>query len=172
MKYLLLLIILSIQVIHKGNSQDTSRFDLFAGYGFYEGFNIGAFYNPRTIAHSAGLSFGYSGFFNKKKDYIAVTAEYKIAIMRSRINEYNEYKWHLDGKIMYWYLEDEFYIWKVGSVIPSLARYFSIGKKIGILADAGVSFNLVLYNKRKTYKEAGWPYHYLPNFRIIVMVSL
>ena len=162
----LTLIVLLFLLIQPGTSQTPSRVDLFLGYGYYEGINIGAEYFLKSYTSSICFSIGSNYLFESKKKYIAIIPTYNIAILRSRKNSEYFFKWHLNNKIVYWQLEDEFYKWKVISLIPSISRQYSISQKLSVSVDAGPSFNIVLYNKRKTFMEVGWPYHVLPDFRI------
>ena len=149
-------------------SQFFSQVDLFTGYGYYEGFVIGSEYCFKQKKHSLNL---YTGFdnFNEHHNY-TLSAGYNLGIFENRKN-YNElYKWQLCATAVYWYLEDEYYIWQAISLVPSLQRNLFLTGKIRIAVNAGPSFNIILYNKRKTFKEVGWPYHIMPEFRILLII--
>jgi hypothetical protein len=166
MKNASLLIIVLLFFNQIGNSQISSKFDFFLGYGFYEGINAGAEFYFKSYTQSVSLSIGANNLFDKKQKYFALIPEYNIAIFRHRRNPDDLFKWHVNNKFVFWQLDDEYYKWRVISFIPSLNRQFSLFKKLSISIDAGPSFNLVIYNKRKTFKEVGWPYHVLPNIRV------
>ena len=169
MKYFVLIFVLILFIIHKGNSQHQRRFDFFTGYGLYEGINIGASYIFKTDTQSIGLSFGTCKIFNKQENYFSIITEYNISILRHRKNSDNKFIWYLTNKLVLWHLEDEYYIWRVISFVPSLNRYFYINKRHRISVDAGLSLNIVVYNYRKTFEEVGWPYHVLPNMRVVYL---
>jgi hypothetical protein len=152
------------------NSQSKHHFDFFTGYGFYEGFSIGCKYNFKSNSQSLDISFGTSNFnFSNKKHYTFCT-EHNFAIMRQRKINDSEFRWYLTNKLIYWNLEDEYYIWKVISLIPSISRQFKITHYIKFLLDTGLAFNITLFSKRKTYTTIGWPYHVMPNARILILI--
>lgn len=169
MKFLILSIIF-LQIYQSGNGQLTSKFDFFFGYGFYEGYNIGTEFHLKNDLHSMSLSGGYDRLINKKQESFSLTYAYNYAILRSCKNKSDKFKWHMSNRLVLWQLEDELYLWKAVSLIPSISRRFIIYKKITISFDVGPAFNIVLFNERKTFKEVGWPYHVMPNFRILFIL--
>ncbi len=62
-------------------AQDTSKFDFFLGYGYYEGFNIGGEYHFKSDEQLLGLSIGYNGLWSQKNE--ALTLEYDYALFRN-----------------------------------------------------------------------------------------
>jgi hypothetical protein len=102
-----------------------------------------------------------------KQENLALTFGHTIAIFRSHKNSADEFKWGFSQRMVAWQLTDEYYVWKGVSLIPALSRNFRWCKKVGISVDAGPSFTIVLYSKRKTFEEVGWPYHVMPDFRIL-----
>lgn len=162
---IILFSIVLFQIYQIGNAQQASRFDFFLGYGFYEGFNIGSEYHFKADKQSLSVSVGFDKLM--KQQNIAIALSYNYAIFRSSRNLSDEFKWHLDNKAVVWQLNDEYYLWRALSLIPSINRKFILTRGISTSFDFGPSFNIVLYNKRKTYKEVGWPYHVMPDFRIL-----
>lgn len=165
MKYILLSIQFFI-ISHIFYAQETPKFEFFVGYGFYDGYTIGSEYYFKE-RHSISLSVGYEGLFTKDKESMSAAFAYNLAIFKESKNKFNKYNWHIESRILAWQLEDEFYIWRALSIIPTIKRRFIIFNKINMSLDVGPSFNIVLYNKRKTFEEVGWPYHVMPNFRIL-----
>ena len=149
-----------------GNAQLSSKLDLILGYGFYEGYYIGSEYYFKNDIHSMSLSIGYDRSINKDQESYSLMAGYDFAIFRSHKDILDKYKWSVSNRAVLWELEDEYYIWKAVSLIPSLRRKFVISKKINLSIDAGPAFIIVLSNERKTSEEVGWPYNYFANFRI------
>jgi len=162
------IIIISTIIFHIsqiGHAQQESKFDYFIGYGFYEGYNIGGEYYFKSKKQSVSLSVGYDKLL--KQEYKSLILSYNLAIFKDRKNSSEEFKWYLDNKAVLWQLEDNYYLWRAISIIPSLSRKIILYKKLRMSFDIGPSFNIVLYNKRKTFEEVGWPYHVMPDFRIL-----
>jgi hypothetical protein len=165
MKKASLLILLFISFLTL-NSQSRSGINFFIGYGYYEGMNVGTEYLLNSGKSSFGFSIGSDYLFDKKKSYIALMPEYNLAIFRLKKITEITFKWYINNKLIYWQLDDGYYEWKVISLVPSINRRYSITQKLNLSVDAGPCFNIVLYNKRKTFMEVGWPYHVLPNMRV------
>jgi len=166
---IIIFLIVTFQLNQISNAQNLSRFDYFFGYGFYEGLNIGSEYFFKSYKQSISTSIGYDKFIDKKQESFALTIGYNFAIFRKHKNDSNAYKWHINNNVVLWQLEDDYYIWKAISLIPSINRKFILCRNLSLSFDIGPSFNIVLYNKRKTYKEVGWPYHVMPDFRILLI---
>jgi hypothetical protein len=164
------LVILSfafLLVVSTGLAQSPSKFDFFAGYGYYEGYNIGSEYYFDQRFHSISLSIGYDRLKRNNQESFSLTLGYNFAILRDHRNKSENFKWNVSNRAVLWQLEDDFYLWRAVSLIPSISRRFNVYKSIDMSIDAGPSFNIVLYNDRKTFKEVGWPYHVMPNARIL-----
>ena len=166
MKLFIFLIII-FQINQTIYSQSLSKFDFFFGYGFYEGYNIGSEYYFNNNIHSMSLSVGYDKLKKRDQESFSLALSYNYSIFKSHKNNLNRFKWQINNKLVFWQLEDDLYLWRAVSLIPSISRKLIIYKNISFLFDVGPAFNIVLYNKRKTYKEVGWPYHVMPNFRIL-----
>lgn len=157
---LVALLLLSISV------QPQRPISVYLGYGYFEGFHAGACYNLPMYDQHIGLSLGMADLFNFKNKYYAASADYSISIFRKKTNKSGSPKWHSGASMVLWQLEDKYYKWDVLSLVPFAGRAFALNKNISINTDAGIAFNLVLYNKRKTFEKAGWPYHVYPNLKI------
>jgi hypothetical protein len=144
-----------------------SRFDFFLGYGYYEGITAGSELFNKSGLQSLSLSVGYFRSFQKDEETFSATLGYQHAVFLKQHSGLSGYKWHLGCRAVFWRLEDPFYLWKAVSIIPSINRSFLIFDKVRLNLDAGPAFNIVLFNKRKTYEQVGWPYHVMPEIRII-----
>lgn len=161
----IILLSIAILICLNTHAQKTSTFDFFIGYGFYEGYNLGATCDLGSGTHSLSLSIGYDKLL--KEENVALTLGHTIAIFRNCKNDAAEFKWGFSQRMVAWQLTDESYVWKAVSLIPALNRNFRLYKKVDISLDAGPSFTIVLYSRRKTFQEVGWPYHVMPDFRIL-----
>jgi hypothetical protein len=136
------------------------------GYGYYETITLGLnmYLKPE---HKFGISAGSSFMINNTM-YYNIMIEDNIAIFKSKKNKLNNYKWFLTNKILYWDMEDAYYRWNVLSLSPAITRSFSVNSKVDLNIDFGPLFTIILESYRKTYEGFGWPYHYLPNLRILL----
>jgi hypothetical protein len=165
-----LILMFSFAFRTSASAQFLQHLDVFAGYGYYETLNAGLEYHFKSDIHSLSLSAGYENFLKKDRENYAFTLSFNTALKRNLKLENGCYKWHLNNSLVYWGLEDGYYIWRVISLIPSAERSFAPFKKIRLTAGFGPAFNIVIYNHRKTYREVGWPYHVMPDlsFRICI----
>ena len=150
-------------------SQTPQRFEFFAGYGYYEGLNLGGEFYFLSGKRSVSGSFGYDVFHQNGQESYALSIAFNQAVFQSITNSKDEFKWRLNNKILYTRIEDDYYLWRILSLIPSLNRRMLINDKIKISVDLGPSFNIVLTNFRKTYREVGWPYHVMPDLRVLII---
>lgn len=165
-----ILLILQFRFTQSGNAQPHSRFDFFLGYGFYEGCTAGSSCISKSGKQSVSASFGYDKFLRPDEETRSISLAWNVSIFRKQVNSTGAFKWYLQNKLIYWQLEDPYYKWKVLSVNPAVSRQFHIYKKMQASVDAGPSINFVLYNHRKTDREVGWPYHVLPNVRLLLRI--
>lgn len=142
-----------------------SKIDFLGGYGFYEGLHLGAAIQLKK-GQSLSSTFGIERWTNKNEKYYSLGLAYDFPILRTRKNSFDEFKWFLSNEGVFWMLEDDYYTWKCFSIIPSLEKKILIHEKWRMSFALGPSINFVLYNKRKTFTEVGWPYHVMPNFKI------
>ena len=165
---ILLYIVIILFSINLGFAQVLKNKQIYFGYGFYEAINIGMKHiiDQHNII---GLSIGSNFHLLNNEKYYAIELEYDRSIFNNN-NKINN--WFFINKIIYWNLEDKYYLWKVLSWSPCLGKYIYFTDKIGSLIDIGPLFNLVLYNKRKTFEEVGWPYKIMPNFRIELFYNI
>jgi hypothetical protein len=166
---IILFLVIFLTSLKFGNAQSMSRFDFFVGYGFYEGLNFGSEYFFKSYKNSASFSIGFDNFSKKNQESFSLGLAYNFAIFTDHVNAINDFKWHINNEIIAWKLEDGYYLWKVISIIPSVNRKFILTKNLKISFDMGPSFNIVLYNKRKTFNEIGWPYHVMPNYKVLLI---
>lgn len=140
------------------------------GYGYYESFNFGLSLELRSD-NRIGFGAGTNYMINNIR-YYSVFIEDNLAIFRTRRYNFIEYKWFLTGKISYWDREDTQYRFNVLSLSPALTRCIPINSKLNLTIDAGPVFNIVLESYRKTYLALGWPYHIMPNVRVLLNFKL
>lgn len=165
-KYAFFISVFFVFVIIHAGAQPSSSFKLTGGYGFYEGYSVGTLYSFKNQKSGIGLSAGIDRFWNNQL-YYAFTAEHNLSVFRSAVNIDQSYKWFLCTKAVFWNYHDAYYTWRVVSAVPSLGRHIILSSKLKMAVDAGIAINFVVYNKRKTFEEVGWPYHVLPNMRIL-----
>jgi hypothetical protein len=165
MKYLYVSVVL-LFIVRIADSQSPPKFDFTCGYGFYEGYFVGSEFHFQNSLHSVSLSAGYDKSFRKNAVSYSLALGYDYALFKSHKDRNDRYMWSVSSRAVLWQLEDEHYLWRAVSLIYSIRRKFSITQKISMSLDVGPAFTIVLSNKRKTYEEVGWPYNYMPNFRI------
>jgi hypothetical protein len=146
----------------------TSEFGL--GYGYYETFNLGFSYYLNPV-HKIGISAGSSFMINNEM-YYCVGFSDNIALFRTKKDKLQNYRWFLTSKLLYWDMKDKFYRWNVLSLSPALTRSVAINERMNLTMDIGPVFNIVLESYRRTYEALGWPYHVMPNLRILINYRL
>jgi hypothetical protein len=146
----------------------TSEFSL--GYGYYETFTLGFSYYLNPV-HKIGIAAGSSFMINNEM-YYSVSLSDNIALFRTKKDKFQNYKWFLTGKVLYWDMKDKFYRWNVLSLSPALTRSIPINSNLNLALDIGPVFNIVLESYRRTYEGLGWPYHIMPNMRILINYRL
>jgi hypothetical protein len=150
------------------SAQKDSLWQVNCGFGFYEAFNIGAKYNYRTNL-GMRLSVGSQLGVIKNQKYYDITFEHDWTF-RKKNKELSS--WSLDKKLVFWYLEDKYYKWFVLSMEPAIGKTFVINDKVGVHLDAGPVFMVVLYFKRKTFDEVGWPRYFMLNASLKIVYKL
>lgn len=158
---------LSSPLGYLGVGKNPKSIEFSLGYGFYEAINAGIKYNFNN-QDKIGISFGMDNYIINREKYYSIIFEYDCAILKRKKTNNQNYKWFWNNKLIYWHLEDDYYKWNVISICLSLNRNIYINDKIFISIDAGPIFNIVLRNIRKTFDEVGWPYHVMPNFRLLL----
>jgi hypothetical protein len=164
--YRTVIFILLLSMSQTGMAQ-SSRFGFFFGYGYYEGVTAGGEIYNKCGSQSLSLSAGYFRRFQKEEETFSITTGYQHAILLKQCIDANTYKWHVGLRAVFWRHEDPWYLWKAASIIPSVNLNILVFNKIKLNLDAGPAFNIVLYNKRKTFEQAGWPYHVMPEFKMV-----
>lgn len=168
---ILLTHIFVIMIAFSVKSQDSSKVYMQGGYGFYECINagVGYYFNDNC---NTGFMFGYDNFSVKDQETYAITLYFNHAVFYNRNNGCKKIRYYLNGKSILWQLTDDYYIWRVISIVPSARCGFEINRRIELLLDMGPSFNIVLHNERKTFKEVGWPYHVMPNASVSLNIRI
>lgn len=139
------------------------------GYGFYEALNMGGYYSF-SKTNEIGGALGYNFEINKRT-YLAGILEYRRNLIRKNTND-NPSPFYLSGKLIYFFLEDNYYQWHVLSFVPSIGKEWSISQKISIAIDLGLAINNRIYSKRKSFEQVGWPYPFLPNAHLQLLYNL
>ena len=160
--FALILVFVSVSA----KSQDSSKVYVQGGYGFYEGINLGLGYNCKDEHYNSGFMIGFDNFTVKNQRTYALTLYINHAVLYDKICRNNRFRYHLSGKTILWQLTDDYYLWRVVSIVPSARCGFQLTQRMEMFFDLGPSFNFVLYNERKTFKEVGWPYHVMPDASI------
>jgi hypothetical protein len=158
----------SIFYIQGIKAQEYGKNSLSFGFGFYEAFNIGYKHNYRPNL-GFGVSIGYQFGIIKNQQYYNLTIQHDWTFRRKN-KELST--WSLDKKLVFWYLEDKYYKWFVLSMEPAIEKTFLLNDRLGIYLDAGPVFMVVLYFKRKTFEEVGWPRYFLLNASMKVVYKL
>jgi hypothetical protein len=151
-------------------SQKAQRSEFSLGYGYYETFTLGFSYYL-TPAHKIGLA-GGSSFMINNEMYYTFSISDNIALLRTKKDKFQNYRWFLTSKVLYWDMKDKFYRWNVLSLSPALTRSITVNERLNITMDIGPVFNIVLESYRRTYEALGWPYHVMPNMRILINYKL
>lgn len=148
------------------SAQFLNRLNVSLGYGFYEGFHAGLSFKLKDSNQSAGISIGAGNVFDFSQKYYSASVNYTRPVFKNKLTVGGYPKWQFDNTLVLWQMEDSYYIWRVISFIPSISRHIYLSDNLTLALSTGPSFNLVLYNKRKTFEKAGWPYHIYPNLKI------
>ena len=161
------LLFLLVECNQNISSQDTIHWGVSAGIGFYEAFHMGIEHNYRpNLGYEISLGSQFWTVHNHK--YYDLTFQHNWTFRKNKVLT----SWSLDNKLVFWYLEDKYYKWFVLSMEPALGKNFKITKKLDIHLDAGPVFMVVLYFKRKTFEEVGWPRYFLGNATLKIVYKL
>ncbi len=139
-------------------AQKTGNFELNAGYGFYDAFKIGMACHFRHHL-SAGLSIGFDNQLLHNEKYISASTEFMLSVFRSLKTGNDNHRCWLHNRMYFWWLEDPFYQFMAITYNPCFAYRLDFSKKIFITCSAGPAINFVVYNRRKTFDEVGWPHY-------------
>jgi len=152
-------------------AQNENNIELNCAYGYYESFSIGVKYtkNPEL---KFGILIGTNFHLLNNEMYYSASFENNIAVFKNKIDSNDNYKWFWTNKIIYWDMENEYYRYNVLSLAPALTRNIYFNNNIYLSLDIGPLFTIVLESYRKTFKEIGWPYHVMPNFKIQLAYKL
>ncbi len=139
-------------------AQKPGNFELNAGYGFYDAFKIGATFHFKQYM-GVGGSIGFDDHLLRNEKYISISAEFMISVFRNFITSNDNHRCRLHNRIYFWWLEDQFYKFRVITYSPCFVYRFDICERVSITCSAGPAINFVVYNFRKTFEEVGWPHY-------------
>lgn len=163
----ILIIFLLFQYFQKNNAQDTIHWGMSAGYGFYEVFHLGIKHNYRpNLGFEVSLGSQFETVHNHQ--YYDLTFQHNWIFRKNKKLS----SWSLDKKLVFWYLEDKYYKWFVLSMEPAIGKNLKVNKKLNLHIDAGPVFMVVLYFKRKTFEEVGWPRYFMGNATVKIVYKL
>jgi hypothetical protein len=169
-KYLIILIFLNFFLYTRCNAQNSKRPELLISAGYYDALSAGIQYklNPNiSTGFSAGTNFG---LYNKQEYY---NSDFFLNWDIKRKNDTTfSSNWFLAANVFNVYIEDAFYKWDFLALVPGIGRVIRCGVKSGFKIEAGPAFNIVLFNKRKTYRNVGWPYHVLADIKLVYYFCL
>lgn len=168
-KYFFVIFLLCLQLI--SFAQKESKFELNCAYGYYESFSIGAKYYSKPEL-KFGLLFGTNFSLVNNEKYYSATFENNIALFKKHKDLNDNYKWYWTNKLVYWDLENEYYRFNVLSISPAITRNIYLNNKIYLSLDIGPLFTIVLESYRKNFKEIGWPYHLMYNFKFQIAYKI
>jgi hypothetical protein len=152
-------------------AQEGSSFEAVCAYGHYESVSIGAKYTVKPEI-KFGLLLGYNFNLLNNEKYFSATFENNLGLFTNRKDLNDNYKWYWTNKFIYWDLENEYYRFNVLSISPAITRNIYLNNKIYLSLDIGPLFTIVLESYRKTFKEIGWPYHVMYNFKFQLAYKL
>lgn len=160
---LLLLLLLSGSTLLSAQS----KFSLSAGWGYYEGANIGAQWNITEIS-SFSLYGGTNFGFNYSKVWTAglsFAQTFKKPIV-----------WKLKPGyslgLLYWTSDDEMYYFKNISFPLMIGLTYPVSEKLSMRAEGGAIFTSVIQSDRKQNVEAGYPDRHNGNVRLSIIYKL
>ncbi|MEA3476798.1 MAG: hypothetical protein U9R60_01355 [Bacteroidota bacterium] len=125
-----------------------STVSLKTGYGYYQGFHIGAnyFYAENIdLGVSIGSHFGLSPLNNE--DHINITLENNFHFGEK--NKFYTKPWIFGQQIMYWTHCSETITYKIATISPTIGRVIAITNRLGIELEIGPTFNLEIDIERE-----------------------
>ncbi len=141
----LILVFLCIPLHSMGQRSSIS---LRTGYGYYQGFNIGAnyFYTENLdIGLGVGSHFGLKPLENE--DHINITIENNFHFGSKR--KFNTKPWLFGQQFMYWKHSTETVTYKIATFSPTIGRVFAITNRLGIELEVGPTFSLEIDVERE-----------------------
>ena len=118
-----------------------SSISIRSGYGYYQGFHIGANY---FYAENIDLGIGIGSHFGlaplEDEDHINVTLENNFHFGKK--NRFCSKPWIFGQQFMYWKHSSETVTWKIASFSPTIGRVFAITDRLGIELEIGPTLNL------------------------------
>jgi hypothetical protein len=137
---ILIAILLCIPLYSIGQKSSVS---LKTGYGYYQGFHIGAnyFYTENLdLGIGIGSHFGLSPLENK--EHINITIENNFHFGEK--NKFYAKPWIFGQQFMYWMYSTETVTWEIASISPTIGRVFAITDRLGIELEIGATFNFAI----------------------------
>jgi len=164
-------IVLLIGNFQAVKSNKESGFYLNMGIGYFDAFNLGLKWQFKEV-NRVGFSSGYDNdIFNFGK-YFMLSLDYERMIFKEKTNEFGFKKWGILFKSLYWINKNQYYNWYVMGLTPAVTRHIYFNKKLFLSLEGGIQSNIVFKNERKTFQEAGWPYHFAPEFELTINYRL
>lgn len=164
-KYLIILFCFA-SLINKSYAQKT---DFVISAGYYDALSIG-FQHKIQKNISAGLSLGTNFRLYNNQEYYDFCV-FSIWDLKNKKDTTILTNWFLQASVYNVFIEDAFYKWYFLTIVPSIGKVLKYGLRSDLKIQAGPAFNIVLYNKRKTSQNIGWPYHVLADIKIIYTFS-
>jgi hypothetical protein len=135
--------------------------------GYIEHFSIGVgatFMNQHTIAFLYGSDFFYAP--NEFSNYLI---QYNWTIQKLTFANVSPTLGVKGGQCIY---TDDYYTWKVASIIPFLGLQYPLTPKVDLIAHAGPSFSFEQSAKRRKPGEIGHYKELLPDVKIGIVFHL
>lgn len=126
------------------------KLTLTCGYGIYDAYFVGLGTNigPKNqIYLTSGSDFSFT---DHKQFSLAISEIRKLfTVYKIKIN--------FGIKLLYWRLEDRYFIFSSAALQPFFATTIDLKKKLSIFTSIGPLFNMQLKSIRKNYEAIGWP---------------
>lgn len=165
-KPLVFLILVFLVLQDPLHAQTTGTLQIVAGYGYYQGFHIGAnyFYHEYlSFGAAAGSHFGFSPLDEEK--HFNISAEHNLLF--GKPNRQDVKPFVFSQQLMYWEQGPETDRWKILSLGLNIGLALPLGNRLGINIEAGPAFNLVLdVDHDPNFESTGWMFPVLYNGRL------
>lgn len=147
-------------------SQSTNRFKLRTGYGYYEGFSIGATSDFKDTTRRFTWSVGSDRFYWDEKFHYAVTFGYESCLLKCFATHAELSRWRIMYDIMFWQIQDSYFRFTMLSFVPQLGRQFYFLKSFDFQAHFGAAFNGLLKGVQIRDGAIGTPRQLAFNFGV------
>ncbi len=118
--------------------------------------------------HSVSFLYG-SNFFIHTHDFSNLFLQYDLSIPKWKMGKLTP-RFGVKGGDSYY--TDEYYRWKVVSVIPFLGASLPIGNKLDLVFEAGAAFSFEQTVERISYGEIGFYRELLPELKAAMVYTL